>query len=170
MYGVRQAHAAGRTAALDTCDAYPCPQQAQIVKTDLARIGLHVEIHTLPSGTLFNREQGPDKRFDLAWDGWIPDYPDPEAMLGSLLENPAVGPTLVDPTATRELRRAARRSGAARDRDYGQLDLALARRAAPLLAFGNLPDVDFFSARIGCQTYGLYGVDLGALCLRRSRS
>jgi ABC-type transport system substrate-binding protein len=168
---IRAAHAGGRVAVLDTCSTYPCPQQAQILKTDLARIGLRVEVHTLPEGTLFNRELKPGPRsFDLAPGAWLPDYLDPQAMLGSLLEGPTFGPTVEDPAAARELRRAARRSGADRDRDYGELDLALARHAAPLLAFGNLPNVDFFSARIGCQVYGLYGVDLGALCLRRPRS
>ncbi|HTU30694.1 MAG TPA: ABC transporter substrate-binding protein [Solirubrobacteraceae bacterium] len=166
---VRAAHASGSVAVLDTCDAYPCPQQAQIVKTDLARIGLRVQVRTLPSGTLFEREMRPDRRFDLAWSGWIPDYPDPEAMLHSLLDDPAVGPTLKDPAAIRELRHAAQISGVRRYREYGALDLDLARHAAPLLAFGNLPGIDFFSARIGCQVSGLYGVDLGALCLRRTR-
>jgi hypothetical protein len=30
---------------LHTCHAYPCPQQAQIVKTDLAAIGLNVQVN-----------------------------------------------------------------------------------------------------------------------------
>ena len=42
---VRHAHAGGRTAVLYTCDAFPCPEQAQIVKTDLAAIGLQVQIN-----------------------------------------------------------------------------------------------------------------------------
>ena len=33
-----------RTAVLYTCDSSPCPEQAQIVKTDLAAIGLQVQI------------------------------------------------------------------------------------------------------------------------------
>lgn len=28
---------------------------------------------------------------------------------------------------------------------------------------------DFFSARIGCQTYGSYGMDLAALCIKPGR-
>ncbi len=46
---VTEAHAGGRTAVLITCHAYPCPQQAQIVKTDLTKIGLRVRIKLLPS-------------------------------------------------------------------------------------------------------------------------
>ncbi len=166
---VQQAHAGGRTAVLDTCDVYPCPQQAQIVKTDLAKIDLRVQIQRLPSATLFAREQTPGKPFDLAWDGWITNYLDPQSMLTSILEDSSVGPTFNDPAYRRKLARAARLSGPQRYLTYGELDLDLARNAAPLAAFGNLTSNDFFSARIGCQTYGVYGMDLGALCLRHAR-
>jgi YVTN family beta-propeller protein len=166
---VRQAHAGGRTAVLYTCDAFPCPQQAQIVKTDLAKIDLRVQIQRLPSATLFAREQTPGKAFDLAWDGWISDYLDPQAMLTSILEDSSVGPTFNDPAYRRKLAMAARLSGPERYLTYGELDLDLARNAAPLAAFGNLTDNDFFSARIGCQADGVYGMDLAALCLRHPR-
>ena len=43
----------GRTAVLYTCNVSPCPEQAQIVKNDLAAIGLRVEIKKFPLGTLF---------------------------------------------------------------------------------------------------------------------
>ena len=166
---IRQAHAAGRTAVLITCDAYPCPQQAQIVKTDLAKIDLRVRITSLPSAKMFAQEGTPGAPFDLAWDGWIPDYPDPEAMLNSILEDSSDGPTFKDPAYQRKLAKAARLSGPERYLTYGELDLDLARNAAPLAAFDNLTDNDFFSARIGCQTYGVYGMDLTALCLRHPR-
>jgi YVTN family beta-propeller protein len=166
---VRQAHAAGRTAVLDTCDAYPCQQQAQIVKTDLAMIGLRVQISEFPSATLFTREETPGKPFDLAWSGWLPEYPGPQAMLSEILEDSSVGPTFNDPVYRRKLARAARLSGPKRYLAYGKLDLDLARNAAPLAAFGNVTSNDFFSARIGCQTYGFYGMDLAALCLRTTR-
>ena len=166
---IRQAHAAGRTAVLYTCDAYPCPQQAQIVKTDLAKIGLRVRITSLPSAKMFAQEDTPGAPFDLAWDGWIPDYPDPEAMLNSILDDSSDGPTFKDPAYQRKLAKAARLSGPERYLTYGKLDLDLARNAAPLAAFDNLTDNAFFSARIGCQTYGIYGIDLAALCLRHAR-
>jgi hypothetical protein len=74
----------------------------------------------------------------------------------------------VDPVAQRELAAAARLSGPERYLTYGALDLALARDVAPLVAFGNISSHDFFSARIGCQTFGIYGMDLAALCNRAS--
>ena len=166
---IREAHAGGRTAVLYTCDIYPCRQQAQIVKTDLAKIRLRVQITSLPSDKMFAQEATPGAPFDLAWDGWLPDYPDPQAMLNAILENSSNGPTFKDPAYQRKLAAAARLSGPERYRTYGELDLDLARNAAPLAAFDNLTSNDFFSPRIGCQTYGVYGMDLAALCLRHHR-
>jgi ABC-type transport system substrate-binding protein len=166
---IQQAHAGGRTAILDTCKTYPCPQQAQIVKTDLARIGLHVQINRLTSGKLFAQEETPGKHFDLAWAGWLPYYPDPQSMLSEILEDNTVGPSFNDPTYQHKLAKAAALSGPKRYLTYGKLDVDLARNAAPLAAFDNQTSNDFFSARIGCQTYGTWGMDLAALCLRHPK-
>ena len=91
-------------------------------------------------------------------------------MLNELLENSSViEPAFNDHTYRHRLAAAARLSGPARYITYGKLDLDLARNSAPLVAFGNGSTHDFFSARIGCQTYNSYfGVDLAALCLRHA--
>jgi hypothetical protein len=89
-------------------------------------------------------------------------------MLNEILDD--FGPTFKDPAYQRKLAKAARLSGPERYITYGKLDLDLARNAAPLAAFDNLTDNAFFSARIGCQIYGVYGMDLAALCLRHPRS
>jgi YVTN family beta-propeller protein len=156
-----------RTAVLYTCNSSPCPEQAQIVETDLAAIGLQVQIKQIPYSKYFTTLGKPGDPFDLAWGGWLPDYVDPAAMLNSLLTDNSVGPTYDDPTYRRRLAAASRLSGPERYLTYGRLDLELARDAAPLAAFDNLTDTDFFSARIGCQTHGIYGMDLAALCIRR---
>jgi YVTN family beta-propeller protein len=158
----------GGTAVLDTCDASPCPEQAQIVKTDLAAIGLQVQITELSSANLGEAEAQPNPPFDLAPIGWIPDYLDPSAMLNPLLADSTWAPPFADPGDQRRLTAADKISGPQRYLNYGTLDLDLARNAAPLLAFDNLSSRDFFSARIGCQTFGVYGIDLAALCLRRN--
>lgn len=143
------------------------PEQAQIVKTDLARIGLKVDINLFPSETLFTREASPDAPFDMAWQGWIPDYLDPDAMLNALLESGSTVPTFESPVWRTRLAAAAQLSGAARYLTYARLDAELARDAAPLAAFGNLSSYDLFSARIGCQGFGVYGMDLDSLCVRK---
>jgi YVTN family beta-propeller protein len=161
----------GRTAILYTCDVYPCAEQGQIVKHDLAAIGLNVVVKTLPSADLFTRLTKPGAPFDLAWVGWIPDFADPYGMLNAVLDNGSiVEPTFNDPDFQRKLAAAAQLSGPRRYLTYRKLDLDLVRNGAPLAAFGNLPNIDFFSARIGCQTYGPeFGMDLAALCLRQAR-
>ena len=156
----------GRTAVLYTCELSPCPEQAQIVKTDLAALGLRVQIKTFPLAALAAKFATPGEPFDLAWEGWLPDYPDPYSMLTPLLSDNAIAPSFEDPAYQRRLAAAESLSGPKRYLTYGELDLDLARNAAPLAAFGNLSSHDFFSARVGCQTYGVYGIDLPALCIK----
>jgi YVTN family beta-propeller protein len=161
----------GRTAVLYTCNVPPCPEQVPIIKTDLAAIGLRVKIKAFSYPTMIAREARPGERYDIGYTNWFTDFPDPYSMLNELLETSAISPTFDDPTWQRKLAAAARLSGPQRYLTYGKLDLDLARHAGPLLAYGNVDIRDFFSARIGCQTYNNYdGMDLAALCLRaRSR-
>ena len=160
---------AGATVVLYTCKVSPCPEQAQIVKTDLAAIGLRVEVNALPSDKLFTKLATPGEPFDMGWGGWLPDWRDPAAMLNALLESGTFVPTFEDPTWRRRLAAAAKLTGAERYLTYARLDADLARDAAPLVAFGNLSSPDFFSARIGCQVFEpAYGMDLGSLCIRQA--
>jgi YVTN family beta-propeller protein len=160
-------HSGGRSAVLYTCNTAPCPEQAQIVKTDLAGIGLHVQIKTFPWQILFTRVARPDEPFDLLMSGYRADYPDPQGILNPVLADSSVVPTLNDKTYLRRLAAAARLSGPERYLTYGRLDLDLARNVAPLIAYGNQTSSDFFAARIGCQTFNsVMGMDLGALCVR----
>ncbi len=161
---------AGATAILYTCNVSPCPEQAQIIKTNLAAIGLRVEVKTFPSGKLFTKLGTPGEPFDMGWDGWIPPYRDPQAMLNPLLGEGTVVPTFEDPAWRARLAAAAQLTGAERYLTYARLDATLARDAAPLVAFGNLSSYDFFSARMGCQAFGFYGMDLAALCVKKKPS
>jgi YVTN family beta-propeller protein len=161
------ARGAGRIAVLYTCDGTPCQEQAQIVKTDLAAIGIQVDVQAFPLSTMFFRESRPGAPFDLGYVGWIADYPDPWAMLDTVLGQ-AGFLTFDDPTYQRRLAQAAQLSGPERYLTYSNLELDMAHNAAPLAVYGNMVIPDFFSARIGCQTYGVYGMDLAALCTRNS--
>jgi YVTN family beta-propeller protein len=164
---IQSAHAHGRTAVLYTGNETVQPEVAQIVKNDLRAIGIHVQIKTFPVTNFFKHLTTPGEPFDLAIAGWLADYPDPNQMLNPLLDGSAGIPSFNDPAYQRRLAAAARLSGPQRYLTYGALDLDLARNAAPLAAFGNSSSDDFFSQRIGCQTYGRYGMDLAALCVRR---
>jgi YVTN family beta-propeller protein len=155
----------GGTAMLYTCDVYPCPEEAQILKTDLAAIGIQLQTRYF-GPSIFAREQQPGAPFDIGFYAWVADHADPANVLPNILEKPSLYPTFDDPTYQRRLTDAARLTGPARYLAYGKLDLDLARNAAPLLAYGNPSTPDFFSARIGCQTSGFYGTDLDALCVK----
>jgi ABC-type transport system substrate-binding protein len=161
-----QAHVRRATAVLYTLSDFPHPEQAQIVKDDLAKIGIKVNIQTFSSDIFFARLVTPGAPFDLAYDGWFEGYPDPDDFLNGLLDDSANGPTFADPVAQRRLAAAARLSGPQRYLTYGALDIDLVRDAAPLAAFANGSVHDFFSPRIGCQNFGIYGMDLDALCTR----
>jgi YVTN family beta-propeller protein len=157
-----------RTVVLYTCNVFPCLQQARIVKTDLAAIGLAVQIDSLPLDVLVPDMSVRAPKWDMVWDGWIPDYPDPDAMLNALLENPELLPPFTDRHTASQLAAASRLSGPRRYLTYAKLDAEIARYQAPLAAFGNLAKEDFFSARIGCQVYSEnYGMDLATLCVRK---
>jgi YVTN family beta-propeller protein len=160
---------ARRTAVLYTCNVSPCDQQAQIVKNDLRNIGIRVEVRAFTDTTLYTKTATPGEPFDMVYLGWLPDYQDPSAFLNVLLEGGSTLPTLNDPTYRARLAGAAQLTGAKRYLTYARLDADLARNAAPLVAFGNASSHDLFSARIGCQTYGVYGIDLAALCIKHPR-
>jgi ABC-type transport system substrate-binding protein len=163
---VQSAHAHGRTAVLYSGQIPWQLEVTQIVKNNLDAIGLNVEIKTFPVTNFFKRLRTPGEPFDLAIAGWLADYPDPNQILNPLLDGSLGYPSFADPPYQRRLAAAARLSGPQRYLTYGALDLDLARNAAPLAAFSNTSSNDFFSQRIGCQPYGVYGMDLTALCIR----
>jgi YVTN family beta-propeller protein len=157
---------AGQTAVLYTCARPECAQNAQIVRTDLAAIGLRVVVKTFADAALFARLVTPGEPFDLAPFGWDADYPDPFAVLNVQLEDPANLPTFADARYAARLAAASELSGSERLLAYARLDADLVRDAVPLVAYGNASRHELFSARMGCQTYGFYGLDLAALCVR----
>ncbi len=161
---------AGTTVVMFTCAGPVCAEQAQVVKTDLAAIGLGVEIKAFPPSVLYTKLGTPGESFDIAEAQWSADYPDPDDFLNLPLESGAVFPTLVDPTYRVRLAAAARLTGTERYLTYAGLEADLARKAAPLVAYGNASTHELFSARIGCQTSGVYGTDLAALCARQPAS
>jgi ABC-type oligopeptide transport system substrate-binding subunit len=106
---------------------------------------------------------------------WSVDYPEPFDVLNLLFAGDFIGKPqggnvarFDDPDYNRRLSAAGRLSGSRRFRAYAQLDADLVRDAAPVVAYANATRVDFFSARVGCQTFNpVYGMDIAALCIRR---
>jgi YVTN family beta-propeller protein len=163
----------------------PGPQLAQIVKTDLAAIGIEMEIKLFGKLAMYNRILNPNEPWDIALVGWGVDHADPSDEINALFDSSSIPPAPLPPNAAnlyfnygrfsdpafdRRMRAAAILFGTARARTYGQLAIDLAREAAPVAAWGVPHSRNLFATSIGCQTYQpIYGFDLATLCLRRTR-
>jgi hypothetical protein len=69
------------------------------------------------------------------------------------------------PKYNRLLGRAGRLTGAARYRAYGDLDVQLARDAAPAIPYANFNEFTFVSPNVGCVVPNP-ALDLTAVCLK----
>jgi hypothetical protein len=107
------------TAVLYTCNESTCIQDAQILKNDLAAIGLNVQVHQFPYPVLYDlvSHTGP---WDIADIGWRPDYPDPANFLNYLLEGGTVIPPFNNQRYHQRLTQAAEMSGPTRYLTYGE--------------------------------------------------
>jgi peptide/nickel transport system substrate-binding protein len=168
-------HTRGGKAVLYTFDAPLNLGLAQIVKRNLAKIGLEVQIKGIPPPAYGGRVSRPGEPFDIAFLPWAPDYIDPYAYLNVFFESRFVGAANFANFAhfnssqyDRLLRRAARLQGRARYRAYGKLDVQLARDAAPLVAIDFLNEPTLVSKRVGCVTKGSQhaSFNLTAACLK----
>jgi peptide/nickel transport system substrate-binding protein len=162
-----------RRAVLYTCAEAPsCKQFAQVVKTNLAAIGIDVDVKSFGLDQLFARLGRKNEPYDLTLGGWAADYPDPSNFLNGLFGTGSYGDTpgieLSDPVFQRKLAATARLAGPSRYLAYAKLDADTARNHAPAVPLGNYTARAFFSARMGCQVFQpVYGIDLAALCIRR---
>jgi peptide/nickel transport system substrate-binding protein len=170
-------HLRGRHATYLACGGADCTSRAQIVAANLAKIGLHVDVRTSPGLGPFTLAGVQGTKFDIADVITRPDYGDPYALVEKLLDGRSIraaGNTNVsyfdDRQLNRAIDRAQRLEGAARFDAYGRLDVEVARREAPLVAYANLNARVFVSSRVGCVTYQpVYGLDLASVCLRESK-
>jgi YVTN family beta-propeller protein len=157
------------TAIMYTPNVAPWVQEAQIIRRDLAPLGIDVQVKEFAVGDYFARVTRRGEPFDLAVSGYL-ESPDPVGAL-TLFDGRSIGQGNIshfdDPAFDRKLRAAEKLSGASRNRAASRLALGLERDDAPAAAIGTNASRDFFSARIGCQVYQpLFGIDLAALCVR----
>lgn len=168
-----QALARGHTrsgkAVLWTVDTPSELASAQIIKRDLKKIGLRVEVKALPARAYFSRVFRRDAAFDIAWINWASDYVDPYQFTNVLFDGKLIGQTNTSqfnsPRYNALLRRTARLQGNARYAAYGKVDVQLARDAAPIVAVGYENQVTFVSKRVGCVVLRPL-LDLAAVCLK----
>jgi ABC-type oligopeptide transport system substrate-binding subunit len=164
----------GRKAIMYTTDVLPARLTAQLVKQQLAAIGLSVEVKEIPlhiaSAAYLEKLARRGEAWDIALVLWTPNIPDPHAYLNQLLETQFLdGGTLTgfhSGRASRVLSRAARMLQArSRGAAYGALDAMLARDYAPLAALAVAKEVTLVSNRVGCIVLRPV-LDLAVACLK----
>jgi len=143
----------------------------QILKGQLARIGLEVDVRGIPAPAYARRLSTPGEPFDFAFLVTPSvDYYDPYAFLNLFLESRFIGRTnwsnLRSAKYDRLLRAAAGLRGSARTRAYRRLDSALARDVAPMAAISYISEPTLVSKRVGCILLRP-ALDLATMCLKR---
>lgn len=157
----RLAAGRARPAVLYVCRSPRCRAVGELVRDDLARIGIRLTVRSFSNTLAQTRAHPPGLGFDLLLTRISSKYPDPVDFLRRALQGNGGA------RASATLRRAKRLDGAPRAATMGAADVNLMRSVVPVapLATGAVPEL--FSSRIGCQTAQpvYYGVDLAAMCL-----
>ena len=166
----------GGKALLYVPDVLPARASAQGVQLQLAELGLEIEIrpfgeHATASSYL-GRLGNADEPWDLALVLWAPDFVDPAAYINRLLDGQHAGGTNLarfdEAPYNAQMQQASRLRGAARTKAYADLDLRLARDAAPLLPVAVLHEATLLSARVPKRCLLLRpGLVLTTVCLKR---
>jgi peptide/nickel transport system substrate-binding protein len=162
-------------AVMYTCDQSPCPETAAIVQQNLKQIGIDVEVKQFARAIQFSKEGTKGEPFDIAFEGWQADYPDPYDFLNVLLDGRTIRDAnnvdfsyLNDSSVNAKLDKAASTTGAARAAAYGKLNEDLVKNVSPLVAWGVDNDRDFFSSRMGCVLHHpVYGMDISSMCMEQ---
>jgi len=150
----------------------PLIETAQLVKKQLAQIGLEIEIEvgTLAATADYLAElTRHEAEWDIAFVLWTPNIPDAHTYLNLLLETQLQGGetvTRVHERARAALARAARLpQGRARNLAYAEVDELIARDVAPAAALSVLNEATLVSDRVGCLVLRP-ALDLAVACLR----
>ncbi len=165
----------GRKAVLYVNSSPPPMAIGQLVRQQLAEIGLEVDVRGIPlhsaSAAYFRKLATPGEPWDIALGLWSPSYIDPFAYINLLFDRRFVGATnftrFVSTPYDRQMRRAARLpQGSDRNDAYAALDVRLARDLAPTAAVDFLNEPTLVSKRVGCVVLRPV-LDLTAVCLKR---
>jgi ABC-type oligopeptide transport system substrate-binding subunit len=146
---------------------------AAVFQANLQRLGIRVDIDSFSTGVMYRRAGTRGEPFDVLNAGWVADYADPFDFMDVLLNGNNIQASNNNNYSywrnTRYIRRmnsAARLFGAKRYQSYGQLDIDIAKNAAPMANWMNDNSRDFIGPRTGCFSYQpIYaGPSFGVLC------
>jgi peptide/nickel transport system substrate-binding protein len=144
------------------------PAQAAIVKNDLQTLGFST-IHMKPfsGGDIYDAmgKRGTDADMGVSM-GWCSDYPDPYDWINILLYGPSIQAEnnvnysyFNNPTWNRRMAAAAKLVGPNRLKVYGQMDIDIMKKAAPMAIERTYNNRYFFSNRVnpkGLVYQGIY--------------
>ena len=147
------------------------PPTCQIAQENLKAIGLDMEIKLFPRAVQFTKTGTRGEPFDMSLEGWHMDYFDPYDFI-FLLDGTTIRPAnnsnfsyFNSPVYNRKIAQAASLTGQARYRAFGNLDVDLARNAAPLASYITDNTRHLISSSTGCYFYQpVYELDISAVC------
>jgi ABC-type oligopeptide transport system substrate-binding subunit len=168
-----QGNLRGGKGVLYTCNTGPCIPTAEIVQNNLKAIGLDMEIKTFPRAVQFTKSGTRGEPFDMSLEGWHMDYFDPYDFI-FLLDGSTIRPAnnsnysyFNNPQYNRKIAAAASLVGQARYRAFGNLDVDLAKNAAPLASYITDNQRYLVSKSTGCFFYQpVYELDIASICKR----
>jgi oligopeptide transport system substrate-binding protein len=166
-----QGNLRGGKGVLYTCNTGPCIPTAEIVQNNLKSIGLDLEIKTFPRAVQFTKSGTRGEPFDMSLEGWHMDYFDPYDFI-FLLDGSTIRPAnnsnysyFNNPQYNRKIAAAASLVGQARYRAFGNLDVDLAKNAAPLASYITDNQRYLVSKSTGCFFYQpVYELDIASIC------
>ena len=166
----------GGRAVLWTCNLPVCLAKAEIIRRNLAPLGIQVAVKSdFPVGGAGAAASKRGAEFDLTPLTSTPELADPGNFLRSLFDGSLIRATgntnlsyFNDPVVNARLARADRLSGRARERAFGRIAVGLARNQAPIAVFSQPYQAEFVSTRLACLIHqsAFGGLDLAALCIR----
>lgn len=128
--------------------------RAAVIQYNLKQIGIDVKLDPEPFGIAIKAAGTKGADFDMFLISWASDYPDPAVFLGPLLDGRLIQASnnsnysyFDDRSVDRRLDVASRLVGDARDAAYGQLDVDVMRRLAPVVPILNPNVRELVSAR-----------------------
>jgi peptide/nickel transport system substrate-binding protein len=145
------------------------PAQAQIVRQDLINMGFqagNITMKPFSGGNIYDAmgKKGTDADMGVSM-GWCSDYPDPYDWINVLLyggnivaENNVNYSYFNSSTWNKKMENAARLVGPNRLKVYGQLDLDIMSKAAPMAAERTYNNRYFFSNRVNPQSLVYQGI------------
>ena len=145
------------------------PAQAQIVKQDLINLGFsagNITMKGFSGGNIYTAMgvRGNDADMGVSM-GWCSDYPDPYDWINILLygksiqaENNVNYSYFNHPGWNRKMENAARLVGPKRLKVYGQLDIDIMKKAAPMAVERTYNNRYFFSDRVNPKSLVYQGI------------